>query len=379
MPYGVDAGTWIRLPSDDQAAIKAAWEGKPPPAIGGYAPPLPPPPTPFTPPPPPPATPDPPPPPAPAPPPAGGVDQHGLEPGKDGSPAITATTIFGVPRSTWNMLPADDQAAIRAGFYGQPPPAIGGYAPPPPDLPPELEESLDIGDDPEAGPEPTDDELAELELEALEWEAGGTGGRTLQGRRLKPGDLIGRPGEGTHSRTAKPNNWQSDEAVDVYLLVGTRVIACAAGKVSTRYGYGLMASSGRFAGYRLHVEHPSGMVSFYTHLRELTAKPGDKVAAGELLGYSGTANGSAHLHFAVTPPFDPLNFYARAFTLQGRKVTPVTPGRGGIAPLPVPPVKPVRAEVGDGWNAITDALRFTWPQAAKNVRRSRAAMLRDLR
>ena len=36
---------------------------------------------------------------------------------------------YGISDSTWIRLPPDDQAAIIAQSKGQPPPAIGGYAP----------------------------------------------------------------------------------------------------------------------------------------------------------------------------------------------------------------------------------------------------------
>lgn len=59
-----------------------------------------------------------------------GVDQQGVPPAPDGTPALTPTTIYGVPIATYEHLPPEDQAAIRAEFYGQHPPAIGGFAPP---------------------------------------------------------------------------------------------------------------------------------------------------------------------------------------------------------------------------------------------------------
>lgn len=194
----------------------------------------------------------------------------------------------------------------------------------------------------------------------------------------KPGDLIGLPGQGTHSRSASPNNWQSDEAVDVWLYAGTRIEAVRAGVVSRQYGYGLLATTGRFAGYRLHIEHPNGMVSFYHHLRSLVAKPGQRVAAGQLLGYSGIANGSPHLHFAVTPPFDPRVFYRDAYNLRGREpfkpgVTPEAP-----APLPIPGPRASNADAAEAWQRVSNALGYTWPAAVKNVRELRAGMIRDV-
>lgn len=38
LTYGIDTALWVRLPPDDQAAVKAEFLGQPPPAIGGYAP-----------------------------------------------------------------------------------------------------------------------------------------------------------------------------------------------------------------------------------------------------------------------------------------------------------------------------------------------------
>lgn len=194
----------------------------------------------------------------------------------------------------------------------------------------------------------------------------------------KPGELIGRPGQGTHSRSERPNNWQSDEAVDVWLYAGTRIEAVRAGVVSRRYGYGLMAAGGRFAGYRLHVEHPSGMVSFYHHLRTLVAKPGQRVAAGQLLGYSGIANGSPHLHFAVTPPYTPLAFYRDAFSLRGREPFRPAPAPETPAPLPIPGPRPTSADAGEAFQRVSNALGYTWPAATRNVKELRRGILRDV-
>lgn len=117
----------------------------------------------------------------------------------------------------------------------------------------------------------------------------------------KHGQLIGTPGVGTHSTSAPPNNWQSDNAVDIGVPSGTEVYAVDHGIISDRYGFGEMAegTSSRFSGIRLHLE-TSDNVWYYAHLSKLAPniQPGRGVDPGALLGYSGVANGVAHLHIA---------------------------------------------------------------------------------
>lgn len=115
------------------------------------------------------------------------------------------------------------------------------------------------------------------------------------------GPLIGFPGQGTHSFVDPPDNWESDNAVDISIAVGTPVYAISAGVIGSSFGP-LDSSNPRFAGIRLHleVELPEGEW-YYAHLSS-TARgigPGAHVKAGQLLGKSGSANGAAHLHLGV--------------------------------------------------------------------------------
>lgn len=110
--------------------------------------------------------------------------------------------------------------------------------------------------------------------------------------------IIGTPGAGTHSRSAPPANWQSDEAVDIAAPVGTPVLAVRAGVIGDRIGP-LSSSDPRMAGLRVSLRAPDGTEWYYAHLSRLTVRAGQSVPAGALLGYSGSANGTAHLHFAV--------------------------------------------------------------------------------
>jgi hypothetical protein len=117
--------------------------------------------------------------------------------------------------------------------------------------------------------------------------------------------LIGTPYAGSHAKAFNvaggSDNWQSENAVDLGTPKDTPVMAVGDGTISQSYGFGLMdgGTSSRFAGYRLHLE-TSDNVWYYTHLDRFARgiKPGAKVEAGQVLGYSGIAAGSPHLHLA---------------------------------------------------------------------------------
>lgn len=122
-----------------------------------------------------------------------------------------------------------------------------------------------------------------------------------------PGKLIGGPGQGTHSYTSGPNNWQSDRAVDIRVPVGTPVYAPFAGVVDA-HSYGPLGSGDpRMAGLRINL-HGAGNSAYLAHLSKIIAAPGQRVRQGELLGYTGSANGVPHLHFAVQAG-DPAAYY----------------------------------------------------------------------
>lgn len=112
----------------------------------------------------------------------------------------------------------------------------------------------------------------------------------------KRGHLIGTPGQGTHSWSAPPNNWESDNALDIAIPNGTNVLAVADGVIGPQFGP-LDSSNPRFAGLRLHlVTHDNEW--YYAHLEKFAHNihPGTHVKTGQTLGYSGSANGVAHLH-----------------------------------------------------------------------------------
>ncbi len=129
---------------------------------------------------------------------------------------------------------------------------------------------------------------------AAETAAGGGKGPAVAGYPLGVlGDLIGFPYQGTHTQFG---NWESDNAVDIKVPVGTPVYAVTDGVIGQQIGP-LDSSNPQLAGNRLHLVAGNNEY-YYAHLSRLTVKAGQRVKAGQLLGYSGEANGVAHLHFA---------------------------------------------------------------------------------
>lgn len=130
--------------------------------------------------------------------------------------------------------------------------------------------------------------------------ATGTYGWPIGGSQTGVG-VIGRPGEGTHSQSAPPNNWQSDNAIDVEASENSPVVAVDDGVISEHLGFGRLTgdSESRFAGIRLYLVDAHGNTWYYAHLSRVSVKPGQQVRRGQILGESGSANGVAHLHIAA--------------------------------------------------------------------------------
>ena len=106
----------------------------------------------------------------------------------------------------------------------------------------------------------------------------------------------GGPGVGTHSFTAPPNNWQSDNAVDLGVPIGTAMIAVDSGRVVKLTPHAQDGS--RFAGDAITIVGDHGNTFFYKH-GVSSVKVGERVHKGQKIGTSGSASGSAHLHFGV--------------------------------------------------------------------------------
>lgn len=84
--------------------------------------------------------------------------------------------------------------------------------------------------------------------------------------------------------------------IDITAGYGTPVKAAADGTV--RYSGNL----GRYSyGRWLMIQHENGLSTLYAHLSAITVSPGQKVKAGEIIGYEGSTGYStgSHLHFGV--------------------------------------------------------------------------------
>jgi murein DD-endopeptidase MepM/ murein hydrolase activator NlpD len=114
----------------------------------------------------------------------------------------------------------------------------------------------------------------------------------------KAGQLIGRPGQGTHSFVSPPNNWESDNAIDIALPFGTALVAVADGEIGSQFG-ALQSNDPRFQGLRCHLITANNEF-YYAHLSKFAdgSKPGAHVKQGQVIGFSGKANGVNHLHIA---------------------------------------------------------------------------------
>lgn len=112
-----------------------------------------------------------------------------------------------------------------------------------------------------------------------------------------PVKLLGRPGQGTHSFTVAPANWQSDNAWDFAFPKGTPLLAVADGVIGSKIGPISSDPNSRFGGLRCYLETADNEF-YYAHLTRFAprTKPGAKVKQGQVIGYSGSASGVDHLH-----------------------------------------------------------------------------------
>ena len=111
----------------------------------------------------------------------------------------------------------------------------------------------------------------------------------------KRGSIIGAPGAGTHSR----GDWESDNAIDIATKDGTPILATQNGTISKTF-VSSMDPKSQMAGIQVHF-NTGDNEWFYTHLSRLAGgiKAGTKVKKGQVIGYSGSANGVGHLHLGV--------------------------------------------------------------------------------
>jgi len=108
------------------------------------------------------------------------------------------------------------------------------------------------------------------------------------------GAVIGTPFAGTHTR----KNWESDNAVDIGAKIGTPILATQDGTIGKVYKN--QSGESALKGIQVHLSTGDNEW-FYTHLSKMAAGmvPGTRVKKGQVIGYSGDANGVGHLHIGV--------------------------------------------------------------------------------
>jgi murein DD-endopeptidase MepM/ murein hydrolase activator NlpD len=108
-------------------------------------------------------------------------------------------------------------------------------------------------------------------------------------------------------------NWQSDNAVDLMMKRGSPIYAIANGVVGPNFG-SLNSKDPKMAGLRMTLVGKNNEY-YYAHLSGFApgVKPGTHIKKGQLLGFSGTANGADHLHlgFKYGNPDYLLNYWSK--------------------------------------------------------------------
>lgn len=147
------------------------------------------------------------------------------------------------------------------------------------------------------------------------------------------GKIVGIPYQDSHLLFG---NWESDNAVDISAPYGTPVFAIADGVIGSQIGP-LNSGDPHLEGLRVHLVTANNE-AYYAHLSRLTVKAGQHVKAGELLGYSGRANGLDHLHIALehSNPQDLFGDNAQLPTQQKPQPSQSAFQKVSVAPAPAP-------------------------------------------
>jgi murein DD-endopeptidase MepM/ murein hydrolase activator NlpD len=95
--------------------------------------------------------------------------------------------------------------------------------------------------------------------------------------------------------------------IDIPAPIGTRIIAADKGTVI------VAGPTGGYGNYTC-VQHTKSLSTCYGHQSRILVRPGDDVAAGQVIGLSGNTGNSTgpHLHFETRnggSPFDPMTFF----------------------------------------------------------------------
>lgn len=139
----------------------------------------------------------------------------------------------------------------------------------------------------------------------------------------------------------KPFGMKGHNGIDIPTPVGTKLISCINGKVTE--------TANDVKGYGIYVKIENDTCGvLYAHLRDFSLKVGDKVKAGDFVGYSGNTGNSTgpHLHFGVFPiPRDRNNGYAGYIDPFGTQVEWVKSLNNEVKPELSKPVEVVKEKV----------------------------------
>lgn len=108
----------------------------------------------------------------------------------------------------------------------------------------------------------------------------------------------------SYTRFSSPFGWRTHPVygdtrfhagVDLSAPTGTPIVATRAGVVT------VTSYEGGGAGYYVNINHLDGFVTRYMHMTHFIVSPGQKVKAGQIIGYCGSTGASTgpHLHFGV--------------------------------------------------------------------------------
>ena len=107
----------------------------------------------------------------------------------------------------------------------------------------------------------------------------------------------------TYTRVSSAYGWRTHpvygdqrfhHGVDLSASSGTPIVAVRDGKVT-------IATFNSSAGYYVNIDHGDGFMSRYLHMTHYIVSPGQKVSAGQVIGYVGSTGTSTgpHLHFGI--------------------------------------------------------------------------------
>jgi hypothetical protein len=125
------------------------------------------------------------------------------------------------------------------------------------------------------------------------------------------GDFIQGPGagnpvykgtsNGTHRWGGQFSNWQSCNAVDIGVPIGTDIFAVGDATVTRLTGSYDGTGRSNPNGFNVTIQMSNGQSWFYTHLSSrVNLRVGQHVSKGQKLGKSGAANSVAHLHIGAS-------------------------------------------------------------------------------